>query len=293
MVELTNLLIPKHITTGIAEKVLIALVEWFAPNGIKGPGIWVISGDEVRIKESHVFIPDRGFIEISLAPEKNNYEAKSFGDTGFTKLANQVNVLVPGSYASQHELMYDLQNKPLIVLVKDSDCPANMWYQVGTSCNFGYAVPSFETGTTKEGIKGSRLEIKNTADKVYLYEGDITYTEDPVPLVARITGSIVGAVVTLDALDSTIYGTVLYEYEVFYNDNSGNGQSIILPETGFSAEFNTAILTDWNNAGFAVKLRVYNDNDSDTTLTSDSSGERPAIMGGFDEGFDEGFDFNL
>ena len=230
---------------------------------------------------------------MALAADKNSYDAKTIGDTGFTKFANEVNVIVPGSYADQHELMKDLLNKPVIVLIKDSDCPADMWYQVGSACVFAYISPAFETGTTKESIKGYKLKITNTASKVYLYQGEINYIDYRDPLIARLEGEIIGTTVNLDASESSLFGTVSYEYTVYYNDVNFVGQSIILPDNADLATFDTSLLVNWNQAGFAVMLKITNEFEFDTTLSSDSSGERPYIAGGVDEGFDQGFDFNI
>lgn len=293
MYSFINLQNPLHTTPGIAERVLIALVDWFDIDGIKSPGLWADYGDEVTIKEAHEFKNGKGFISISLAPEKNSYDAKTIGDTGFQKFANEIKLMVAGSYAELHEEIYNLVGKPIIVLIKDSDCPADMWYQIGTECVAARLSADFSTGATKDGAKGYQLTISNTAEKVYLYEGDITYLGEVDPLIARLTGNKTGDTVTLDASQSTVYGTTVYEYIVLYNDIDGTPTSITLPETGNSAEFDVADLTDWNNEGFAIQLIITNEFTTDTTRSSDVTDERPVIMGGFSEGFNTGFDFNI
>lgn len=166
--------------SGIAEKVLIAPVEWFTEAGIKSPGVWAQKGDEVIIYDDHIFLPGKAFIECRLAPEKNDYKAKSFGDKGFTKFANEITALVPGSYALLHEFFYNIIGKAVIVLIKDANCPLNMWYQVGSDCVAARVSASFETGTTKDGIKGYTATITNTAEKVLLYAGEITVLDEVV-----------------------------------------------------------------------------------------------------------------
>lgn len=279
--------------TGIAERVFIALTDWFVQDGIKTPGPWVEYGDEVRIKETHEFKPGYGFIEFALAPEKNSYNAKNIGDTGFQKFANEVKAIMPGSYDTLHEMFFNLLGKPAIVLIKDSNCGANMWYQVGTECVAANISGTFNTGTTKEGMKGYELTIANTATSVLLYEGDITHWGEIEGLVARLTGEFNDPIVTLDASTSTVTENTEYEYTVMYNDVNDNPQTIVLPETGPSAEFDTQILDNWNNAGFAIVLRIFNEFTEDTTRTGDITAEQPVIMGGFNEGFDGGFDFNI
>ena len=290
--QFINLKHPIRTTPGIGERAFVALLEWFTPGGVKSPGAWVTHGDEVRIKDSHEFLPGEGFNEYLLAPEKNSYEAKTTGDTGMQRFANEVKLFLPGSYATLHEIMYNLVGQPVIVLIRDADCPAGIWYQIGTECIPARIAADFETGTTKEGVKGYLLTITNTATKVYLYEGDITYPGEGLELKARLTGGIAGSAVTLDASASSTYGTVTYQYTVHFNDVDDNPQSIVLPETGDHATFDTAILTNWNGAGLAVVLSITNGVNTDKTRTADPEDQRPLILGGFDEGFDTGFDFN-
>lgn len=292
MYSFANLKNPIHTAPGIAETAMIALTDWFAPGGIKSPGAWAAYGDGVRIKDTHIFKTGQGFIKYSLAPDKNSYDSKTIGDTGLQKFANEANIMLPGSYTDLHELLYNLVGQPVIVLLKDSDCPADMWYQIGTDCVPARISSAFSTGTTKDGNKGYILNITNTAEKVYLYEGDITYAGED-PLIARLTGQKTGDIVTLDASTSTISGTTVYEYIVLYNDVDGVPQSITLPETGNSASFDIALLDNWNGAGFAIQLIITNEWSTDTTLSGDVTDEKPVIMGGFDEGFDGGFDFNI
>ena len=294
MYSFANLKDPIRTAPGIAERVLYALTDWFEDGGIKGPGAWADYGDEVRIKASHVFKPGEGFIECTLAPEKNSYDAKTIGDTGLQKFANEAKLMLPGSYASLHEILFNLAGKPVIVLIQDSECqPAKMWYQLGTDCIPARISAEFATGSTKEGTKGYLLTVTNTAEKVLLYEGDITYPGEGAVLVARITGEVAGSSVTLDASTSAIFGVTVYEYKVLFNDSNGDPQQVILPETGDNAAFDTAVLADWNGAGFAIVLTISNGVNEDKTRTADITGDGPLQMGGFDEGFDTGFDFNI
>lgn len=292
MLSFTNLTNPRNTGSGVAEKMLIAHKNWF--QSIKSPGAWVNPGDDVVIKDTHIFKPGYGFISIALAPEKNSYDAKTIGDTLFQKLANEIKVQVPGSYAELHEEIAMLMNQPLIILIKDSNCPANMYYQIGTDCVAAYLAADFSTGTTKDGLKGYTVTITNTAEKVLLYEGDIQYQYETGGLIARLTGTLEDTTVTLDASTSTTIGNVTYRYDVYYNDNQDNEQMITLPDDTDSATFDLALLEDWNQAGFAVKLTITNDlGGMDYTRSYDEEDQRPLIFGGFDEGFNEGFDFNI
>ncbi len=292
MYSFKNLKSPKHLTSGIADKVLFAPVSWFAKNGIKSPGVFINYGDEVIIKDSHVFLPQKGFIECSLAPEKNNYDAKTIGETGFQKFSNELKVVLPGSYHIQHETVKNLLNTPVIVLVKDIECDDDMWYQIGNSCVHAYVSADFSTGTTKDGNKAYILTITNTASSILLYSGNIVLLSGLKP-VAIIKGTINGNIVSLNCEDSLTIGNGVFEYEVMYNDTNDNFKTLILPGNQITNQFNTDILIDWDGEGFAVSVKLTDDGGSDATLMTDVEIERPYVAGSFDEGFNEGFDFNI
>lgn len=168
-----NLTAPENTESGIADHALIAPFEAFADNGIKSPTAPFESpGDSVTIKTAHEFADatNGGFAKFNLAPEKNQYEAAPAGDKGFVKLTHTVTIFVPGSYASLHELMAMLLNKPHIVLVKDSNCAADMYYQIGNACNGAYASPNFKTSTSAEGVKGYEVAFEAKGGPVMLYK---------------------------------------------------------------------------------------------------------------------------
>lgn len=288
-----NLNNPVNTGAGVAEKILLAHKNWFV--SIKSPGYYEQPGDDVVIKDTHIFKPGYGFISIALAPEKNSLDAKTIGDTLFQKLANELKVFIPGSYAELHEEIWQLMNQPLIVLIKDSNCPANMYYQLGTDCVAAYLAADFSTGTTKDGIKGYSATITNTSPKVFLYKGQIQYLFETGGIIARLTGFLLeDNTVNLDASTSTLIGDCEYKYEVFYNDINDNPQSIQLPITDYQGTFLLSDLINWNGAGFAVKLTITNNlGGMDYTRSSDVSDQQPLIMGGMDGGFSDGFDFNI
>jgi hypothetical protein len=167
-----NLKEPKNLGSGISDFVLIAPVKDF--DSIKAPTApFTNPGDEVTIKTAHVFKDDKAFAKFALAPEKNSYDAKTIGDTMFQKLDHELKIFIPGSYAEAHEAVKNIINTPLIVLVKDSNCGADLWYQLGNSCVYAYAKFDFSTGTTKDGVKG--------------YSGTVTFQSESI-LIYSVTG---------------------------------------------------------------------------------------------------------
>lgn len=166
-----NLVSPKRTGSGIGEMVYVALLSWF--ESLKSPTApFLLAGDEVTIKDTHVLKAGKKFLRIQLAPQKNSYDANSSGDIGYARFNNEVKILVPGSYVEQHSLLKELLNKPLVALVKDSDC--SMIYQIGSSCHPAYLTHQFNTGTTKEGNKGYNGTISSETSSVIIYAGGTT-----------------------------------------------------------------------------------------------------------------------
>lgn len=95
-----------------------------------------------------------GFAKFQLVPQKNKLSAKTVGDLGLNKMNQELDFFVGGSYALLHEQMKALLNTPCIILVKDANCDAGMYYQLGCDCQAAWVTSDFDTATTKDGAKG-------------------------------------------------------------------------------------------------------------------------------------------
>lgn len=173
-IVLQNLREPQNTGSGVADYVYLAPVAWFEDHGIKCPKApFNDPGDEVVIKEAHVFKDGKAFVRVDLAPENNQLNAPSIGDLMFQKFDQSLEIFIPGSYAVVHEFAKRILNKPLVVLQKDSNCPANMWYQLGCDCVYAWIKMDFTTGTTKEGKKGYKGTVSYTNGYIQLYGAGI------------------------------------------------------------------------------------------------------------------------
>lgn len=159
-----NLRTPQNVSqSGIAEYALLAPKNWFEDGGIKAPvAPFTNQGDSLKIKTAHVFKAGKGFIYFDLAPEKNKLDIKASGNPGFVRQNIEVDIFIPGSYVEAHEQVKNLLNVKLVAIVKDADCPSNLYYHLGCDCQFAYLTADFTTGTTKDGEKG--------------YAGKLTYS---------------------------------------------------------------------------------------------------------------------
>jgi hypothetical protein len=168
-----NLTTPKNVASGIAELVLLAPKGWITT--LAAPTApFTNAGDEITITGDHVFIATKGFAKHQLAPQKNSLEIKTRGDIGMNGQHQEAKLFLPGSYAEVHEQMKNLLNTPLVALVKDSSCGADMYYQLGCDCTSAWMTCDFTTGTTKDGVKGYMATIIYD-DGPLIYKGAITY----------------------------------------------------------------------------------------------------------------------
>lgn len=147
-------------SSGIAAHALIAPKDWFTSDGVKSPvAPFIAPGDSITIKTKHEFITDKGFIYFELGPGKNQWDVPIVGDPGFYKQNQEGTIFIPGSTPALHDLYQTLLNKPLIVLLQDGRCGANQYVQLGTSCEGAFIGGPFNSGTTKEGVKGFNTKV--------------------------------------------------------------------------------------------------------------------------------------
>jgi len=163
-----NLPEPKNVLSGIGDYVLIAPVRDFTT--IKCPEApFTNPGDEVTIRSPHVFKAGKAFAKWFLAPEKNKLDAAASGDKGFQRFQQTLEIMIPGSWAVQHEAVKNIINVPLIVLAPDANCASGLWYQLGCDCQYAWATPSFGTGTTADGNKGYTIPITYNSESIQIY----------------------------------------------------------------------------------------------------------------------------
>lgn len=166
-----NLLTPKNNSSGLAEVVLVAPKSWITTLEVP-TAPFTNQGDEITIAGDHVFAASKGFAQFQCAPQKNQLDIKPKGDLGSNGQITEVSIFLPGSYAEAHEQVRNLMNTPLVVLVKDSNCADELYYQLGCDCMGAYLTGEFKSGTSKDGAKGYTCNI-TFDDGPYIYKGAI------------------------------------------------------------------------------------------------------------------------
>lgn len=165
--EFSNLDNPRNTKSGISTIVYLAPVSWFSD--IKKP-----AGSSPVITDSHLFKYGKGFLQFVLAPQKNKFDGKMAGDLGSNFLGQGAEVFIPGSYAEAFAVLNSLINRPLIALVKDSDCAAGFYYNLGCDCLGTWLTTNFSTATTKDGAKGFVATLQTDCSGIVMYTGDLT-----------------------------------------------------------------------------------------------------------------------
>ena len=175
----TPILSTKNKPSGIADFFLWAPVVDFDVNGIQcatEPENCAENINLVTISQDHVFLTDKGFLRINCAPSKNQLEAAMIGDAGSLKFMKSMKIFIPGSDAELHSQITQMMNTPGIYLVKDSNCGADVWYQLGCDCVYAHFKDGkFTSGTNKDGVKGYEITIEAPDSAVTFYTGVITY----------------------------------------------------------------------------------------------------------------------
>lgn len=174
---------PKNVDSGVSDMLLIAPVDTFATDGIKCPAppeSGATLADLVTITEDHEFSTGNGFIKLLCAPFKNQITTETIGDVGFRKMKITLEAHLAGSYPDLHGFIAQLQNTPIIAMIKDSNCEENMYYQLGCDCIYAYASSVFTTGTNQDGTKEYVVTIEVPAKSIHIYKGSVTYLGDSV-----------------------------------------------------------------------------------------------------------------
>ena len=179
-----NLVTPRNTTSGVADFFLLASVADF--DDIKCPEApFTNPGDEVKIRAPHEFLADKGFIKVLFAPEKNKLDMETVGDKGFQKFNEKLVGFIAGSYAELHEAIKNWLNKPMILLIKDSNCDENLWYQIGCDCEAAYMTCTFTTSTTNEGVKGYEVTFSVMTNYVAIY-APVDGSDDPIDPLSQV-----------------------------------------------------------------------------------------------------------
>lgn len=137
------------------------------------------SGNSSNISGNHTFLPDYGFVKFEIADRTGKFTAEEVGDPEF----EAVNVMGEGMYPGWNPLLatYLGKNFEGIILMQDSRCEANLYYQIGAICTLARKENwKYETGVSGGGDKkGFTLKYAAYQDKLLFYTGAINLAVQP------------------------------------------------------------------------------------------------------------------
>jgi hypothetical protein len=148
----------------------------FAPRAdfatIAAPGTPTALGDKVKITTDHTFSTGNGWYSWALRLHSPTITGATVGDDGAQEIEWTAKGDILGDSASTQEQLQNLLNENGLVLMKDADCVAAQYVQLGNDCVSPSFKVSFDGKTTKEGKKVYGIEI--VSKKKYFYSGAIT-----------------------------------------------------------------------------------------------------------------------
>ena len=159
-----------NVKPGVAPFALIIPIEDIETWGsVTAPAAGDTFGKLVEITTKHTPKTGKKWIRLEGAPKKNKHSYESTGEEGFMYFAQKGEFVFPGSDVERHGFASYFNNRQVAVLLKDSKCAENMYYQYGDECGGPVLKFNFDTGSGKEGLKGMTISVEFETDTPYIY----------------------------------------------------------------------------------------------------------------------------
>lgn len=129
-------------------------------------------GDALTIAAAHTFTAPKGFFEYACKTHSVTLKSTTVGDEGSSELEHTAEFVIIGDSASTQEQVQRQLNDDLICILKDSNCAANQFIQLGNDCVSPIFKVEFDAKTTKEGKKEYKVSV--TCKKKYFYAFTVT-----------------------------------------------------------------------------------------------------------------------
>lgn len=162
---------PEYATGGYKNVFLFASrADFLLLSGVITPAVNL--GDKVTISAAHTFTAPKGFIEYACKTHSVTLKSTTVGEDSEQELEHTAEFIILGDSASTQEQIQRILNDDVITLLKDADCAANQYVQLGNDCVFPTFKVEFDGKTTKEGKKQYKVSV--TCKKKYFYSYTVT-----------------------------------------------------------------------------------------------------------------------
>lgn len=129
-------------------------------------------GDSKTIGTAHTFTSPKGFISYAAKVHSANGKGATVGEDSAQELEYTYEIAFIGDGPNIQEQLERLINDDVIVLLKDAECGANQYIQLGNDCVLPTIKADFDSKTTKEGKKEWKITV--TCKKRYFYTAAVT-----------------------------------------------------------------------------------------------------------------------
>lgn len=129
-------------------------------------------GDKYKISTAHTFPTDEGFISMLCKLHSVVVTGETVGEDGANEVMFKAVFTLLGDGAMTQEQVLGLLNASNIWLLKDAECHAGTYVQLGNECKPAETKVSFDSKSTKEGMKEYTLELSSKAK--YFYSATVT-----------------------------------------------------------------------------------------------------------------------
>jgi hypothetical protein len=129
-------------------------------------------GDDLTISAVHTFTAPAGFFEFECVKHSVTLKSTTVGDDGAQELEHTSTFQILGDSASNQKQFQNLLNADGICMLKDAECGANQYIQLGNDCVTPSFKLEFDGKTTKEGKKVYTITV--VCKKKYFYNYAVT-----------------------------------------------------------------------------------------------------------------------
>lgn len=133
---------------------------------------WAVIGDDVTIAAVHTFTAPKGFISYACKTHSVTLKGDTVGDDGAKEIQWTATFGLLGDAASTQEQLQRQLNDDIICLLKDADCAADQYVQLGNDCVSPEFSVAFDGKTTKDGKKEYTVTV--VCKKKYFYNYAVT-----------------------------------------------------------------------------------------------------------------------
>lgn len=129
-------------------------------------------GDTLQIDTAHTFTAPKGFISWDAKQHSVTLKGTTVGDEGSLEIEYSAEFSIIGDGATKAEQLQRILNDDVIALLKEADCVAGDYIQLGDECVSPTFKVEFDGHTTKEGKK--EYKVTCTCKKRYYYSATVT-----------------------------------------------------------------------------------------------------------------------